>query len=67
MAKGRIYSKLKEEALDRTLGRNHFGRGYGPPRLRGDDDDDDVTSQGHGSLPLRYKIDVSFLRVRLSK
>jgi len=22
---------LKEEALDRTLGRNHFGRGYGPP------------------------------------
>jgi hypothetical protein len=27
--KGR-YWKLKEEALDRTLWRTHFGRGYGP-------------------------------------
>jgi hypothetical protein len=24
------YWKLKEEALDRTLGRTRFGRGYGP-------------------------------------
>jgi hypothetical protein len=69
MATGRKYWKLKEETLDRILGRNHFGRGYGPPRLRGDDgdDEDDVTSQGHRSLPLCYKIDVSSLRVRLTK
>jgi hypothetical protein len=26
----RRYRKLKEEALDRTLWRTHFGRGYGP-------------------------------------
>jgi hypothetical protein len=26
----RIYGKLKEEALDRTLLRTRFGRGYGP-------------------------------------
>jgi hypothetical protein len=24
------YCKLKEEALDRTLWRTHYGRGYGP-------------------------------------
>ena len=26
----RGYSQLKEEALDRTMWRNHFGRGFGP-------------------------------------
>jgi hypothetical protein len=26
----RTYWKLKEEALDRTLWKTHFGRGYGP-------------------------------------
>jgi hypothetical protein len=26
----RIYCKLKEEALDRTVWRTRFGRGYGP-------------------------------------
>ena len=26
----RGYSQLKEEALDRTLWRNRFGRGFGP-------------------------------------
>jgi hypothetical protein len=26
----RRYWKLKEEALDHTLWRTHFGRGYGP-------------------------------------
>jgi hypothetical protein len=30
MTKGRIYWKLKEEAL----GGNYFGRGYGPPITR---------------------------------
>jgi hypothetical protein len=38
----RRYWKLKEEALDRTLWRTRFVRGYGPVvRLRNDDDDDD--------------------------
>ena len=33
----RGYCKFKEEALDRTLWRTHFGRGYGPVvRLRND-------------------------------
>ena len=26
----RGYSRLKEEALNRTMWRNHFGRGFGP-------------------------------------
>jgi hypothetical protein len=26
----RGYSHLKEQALDRTMWRNHFGRGFGP-------------------------------------
>ena len=26
----RAYCELKEEALDRTMWRNHFGRGFGP-------------------------------------
>ena len=26
----RGYCQLKEEALDRTMWRNHFGRGFGP-------------------------------------
>jgi hypothetical protein len=30
LKKTRGYLKLKEEALDRTLWRNRFGRGYGP-------------------------------------
>ena len=30
LTKTRGYRKLKEEALDRTLWRTHFGRGYGP-------------------------------------
>jgi len=33
----RGYRKLKKEALDRTLWRTYFGRGYGPVvRLRND-------------------------------
>ena len=33
--------QLKEEALDRTLWRNRFGRGFGPVVLQITDDDDD--------------------------
>jgi len=32
---------LKEEALDRTMWRNRFGRGFGPVVWQITDDDDD--------------------------
>ena len=32
---------MKEDALDRTLWGNGFGRGYGPVVRQCDDDDDD--------------------------
>ena len=40
----RGYCQLKEEALDRTMWRNRFGRGFGPVvwQITDDDDDDDV-------------------------
>ena len=39
----RGYCHLKEEALDRTMWRNRFGRGFGPVVWQiTDDDDDDV-------------------------
>ena len=40
----RGYCQLKEEALDRTVWRNRFGRGFGPVvcQITDDDDDDDV-------------------------
>jgi hypothetical protein len=39
----RGYCELKEEPLDRTVWRNHFGRGFGPVvwQITDDDDDDD--------------------------
>ena len=37
----RGYSQLKEEALDRTMWRNRFGRGFGPVVWQITDDDDD--------------------------
>ena len=37
----RGYCQLKEEALDRTMWRNHFGRGFGPVVWQITDDDDD--------------------------
>ena len=39
----RGYCQLKEEALDRTMWRNRFGRGFGPVvwQITDDDDDDD--------------------------
>jgi hypothetical protein len=38
------YCQLKEEALDRTMWRNRFGRGFGPVvwQITDDNDDDDV-------------------------
>ena len=35
----RGYCQLKEEALDRTVWRNHFGRGFGPVVCQITDDD----------------------------
>jgi hypothetical protein len=46
----RGYSHLKEEALDRTVLRNRFGRGFGPSSdkiLNNDDDDDRVRGETH--------------------
>ena len=37
----RGYWQLKEDALDRTMWRNRFGRGFGPVVLQITDDDDD--------------------------
>ena len=39
----RGYRQLKEEALDRTMWRNRFGRDFGPVvwQITDDDDDDD--------------------------
>ena len=37
----RGYCQLKKEALDRTMWRNHFGRGFGPVAWQITDDDDD--------------------------
>jgi len=39
----RGYCQLKEEALDRTVWRNRFGKGFGPVvwQITDDDDDDD--------------------------
>ena len=37
----RGYCQLKEEALDRTVWRNRFGRGFEPVVLHITDDDDD--------------------------
>ena len=36
----RGYCQLKEEALERTMWRNHFGRGFGPVIWQITDDDD---------------------------
>ena len=38
----RGYCQLKEEALDHTMWKNHFGRGFGPVVWQITDDDDDV-------------------------
>ena len=38
----RGYCQLKEEALDRTMWRNRFERGFGPVVSQITDDDDDI-------------------------
>ena len=45
----RGYCQLKEEALDRTMWRNRFGRGFGPVvwQITDDDDDDDTHTHTH--------------------
>ena len=39
------YSHLKEEALDRTMWRAGFGRGFGPVVRQITDDDDDISGE----------------------
>ena len=47
---GRGYCQLKEEALDRTMWRNRFGRGFGPVvRQLTDDDDTEIVLQPNSS------------------
>jgi len=43
---------LKEEALDRTMWRNCFGRGFGPVVWQITDDDDDDVSVKHNTTLL---------------
>ena len=46
----RGYCQLKEEALDRTMWRNRFGRGFGPVvRQLTDDDDTEIVLQPNSS------------------
>jgi len=61
---------LKEEALDRTMWRNRFGRGSGPVvwQITDDDDDDDEDDDKHLTLIYTHFVtrglltnDVSFL------
>ena len=52
----RGYCQLKEEALDRTMWRNRFGRGFGPAVLQiTDDDDDDIPSNFRSFHALHIK------------
>ena len=45
----RGYCQFKEEALDRTIWRNRFGRGSEPVvwQITDDDDDDDICEQAY--------------------
>ena len=49
------YCELKEEALDRTMWRNRFGRGFGPVvwQITDDNDDDEVHSSNMLSPGIR--------------
>jgi len=52
---------LKEEALDRTMWRNRFGRGFGPVVWQITDDDDD-----HEAMCIKYYVCVSVFLPYLS-
>jgi len=47
---------LKEEALDRTMWRNRFGRGFGPVFRQITDDDDGVGDDVTSNNKIRYRI-----------
>ena len=49
----RGYCQLKEEALDCTMWRNRFGRGFGPVVWQITDDDDDCVCVHFASLQTR--------------
>ena len=55
----RGYCHLNEEALDRTMWRNRFGRGFGPVVWQITDDDDDAASTN--CVDLRRCVNVSLL------
>ena len=57
----RGYSELKEEALDRTMWRNHFARGFGPV-VRQITDDDTVAKIIHYLKFVRGNLDFFILR-----
>ena len=47
---------MKEEALDRTMWRNRFGRGFGPVVRQITDDDDDDGDDVTSNNKMRYRI-----------
>ena len=56
----RGYCRLKEQALDRTVWRNRFGRGFGPVVWQiTDDDDDDDDNNKH--IVVSDRVDIQFL------
>ena len=61
----RGYCQLKEEALDRTMWRNRFGRGFGPVVWQITDDDNDDTylcfDTPSRDIVLRHRLDWLFL------
>ena len=56
----RWYCHLKEEALDRTMWRNRFGRGFGPVFRQITDDDDGVGDDVTSNNKIRYRISWCF-------
>ena len=59
---------MKEEALDRTMWRNRFGRGFGPVawQITDDDDDDDYVNRAICSQKLHpYFVSLFFNYRRL--
>ena len=61
----RGYCQLKEEALDRAMWRNRFGRGFGPVvcQITSDDDDDDDDGVKRGLLREGWKVNYKNLKL----